>query len=418
MQFSFKTIKEKCQKLFPPPSPEEDRSVEDDTAQPEEQAKVDSVSDAYSTWLCDLWQILRKQTYHQIKVEDLEAFGISYEKFELDTGVDAPLLPPDENTFFSPNFAKVKNLQPDPDQWGFEDIMDFLGEWPEPSNSPFYKEVKRDNAESLCSALYVAFASLEWKGYEKKESICLEDQTNWRHAYVAQTPFGYRFLDSMYANHFTFIDSDFDEAFDVNKWRVSGFWHNRGCDSRPQDVWLAKGKPHIMATIAHGYPSDNGSLLLGEIQAIIALMIVRLVNNSVPEHDIVPVLLYSYTGDKHGRVLQAYMNHKNLVIRSSKFYDFSTKHDAHLKLLLQYMVSDLVGTTMTLETPDLKSIDTSEDSDSGFGSAWRRLTMHSPIIFEISWNTFNQMTNRHLISTFFFLFLSLMYLAFYKMSMQ
>ncbi|KAI7972784.1 hypothetical protein EIK77_003930 [Talaromyces pinophilus] len=327
MQFSFKTIKEKCQKLFPPSSPEEDRSIEDHTAQLEEQAKIDSVSDAYSTWLCDLWQILRKQTYHQFKVEDLELFGISYEKFELDTGVD--LLPPDENTFFSPNFAKVKNLQPDPDQWGFEDIMDFLGEWPEPSKSPSYKEVKRDNAESLCSALYVAFASLEWKEYEKKESICLQHQTNWRHA-------------------------DFDEAFDVNKWR---------------DVWLATGKPHIMATIAHGYPSDNGSLLLGEIQAVIALMIVRLVNNSVPEHNIVPVLLYSYTGDKHGRVLQAYMSHRNLVIRTSKFYDFSAKHDAHLKLLLQYMVGDLVGTTMTLETPDLKSIDTSVDSDSGFSSA-------------------------------------------------
>ncbi|KAF3403236.1 hypothetical protein DPV78_003906 [Talaromyces pinophilus] len=163
--------------------------------------------------------------------------------------------------------------------------------------------------------------------------------------------------------------NDFDEAFDVNKWRVSGFWHNRGCDSRPQDVWLATGKPHIMGTIAHGYPSDNGSLLLGEIQAVIALMIVRLVNNSVPEHNIVPVLLYSYTGDKHGRVLQAYMSHRNLVIRTSKFYDFSAKHDAHLKLLLQYMVGDLVGPTMTLETPDLKSIDTSVDSDSGFSSA-------------------------------------------------
>lgn len=186
---------------------------------------------------------------------------------------------------------------------------------------------------------------------------------------MAQPPFGYRFLDGMYANHFMFIDSDFSEAFEVNKWRVSGFWHNRGCHSRPQDVWLAKNKPHIMATIAHGCPNDKVSLLLGEIQAIIALMIVRLVNNSVPEHNIVPVLLYSYTGDKHGRVLQAYMSHKNLVIRTSKFYDFSAKQDAHLKLLLQYMVGDLVGSTMTLESPDLKLIDTRVDSDSGFGSA-------------------------------------------------
>jgi hypothetical protein len=167
----------------------------------------------------------------------------------------------------------------------------------------------------------------------------------------------------------TTLDSDFGEAFDVNKWRVSGFWHNRECNSWPQDVWLAKDKPHIMATIAHGDPHDNGSLLLKEIQAIIALMIVRLVNNSVPEHNIVPVLQYSYTGDKHGRVLQAYMSHESLVIRVTKFYDFSAKLDAHLKLLLQYMVGDLVGSTMTLESPHLKSIETSADSDTGGGAS-------------------------------------------------
>lgn len=200
----------------------------------------------------------------------------------------------------------------------------------------------------------------------------------------------------MYVNHFVSIDSDFSEAFDFDDWRVSGFWLNSKRDSWPENVWLSRNKPHIMATISHDCPHDNGSLLLCEIQAIIELMIVRLVNNSVPQHNIVPVLLYSYTGDKHGRVLQAYMDDKNLVIQTSKFYDFSAKLDAHLKLLLQYMVGDLVGSTMTLthpqlesinprvglfsdlvgskttlETPDPKSIDRTEDedSDSGFGSA-------------------------------------------------
>ena len=365
MHFSFKDI---IQKFMPGSSLEGDRLFHEPTTQPEEQAKIDSVSDAYSEWLCSLWHILRKQTYHQIKVEDLEDFGISYEKFELDTGVDGPLLPFDENTFFSPSFAKVKNLQPDPDQWEFEEVMDFLGEWPEPSESRFYREVKRDNAESLCSALHVAFASLEWKEDEKKDSICLQHQTNWRRAYVAKILFNFRCLDVMYANHFMSIDSDFCEAFDVNDWLVSGFWHTRECNSRPQDVWLAKDKPHIMATIAHGYPHDNGSLLLGEIQAIIALMTVRL-NNSFPEHNIVPVLLFSYTADKRGRVLQAYMSHTSLVIRATKFYDFIAKQDAHLKLLLQYMVGDLVGSTMTLDPPHFKSIDTSVGSDSGFGSS-------------------------------------------------
>lgn len=173
----------------------------------------------------------------------------------------------------------------------------------------------------------------------------------------------------MYANHFVSIDSDHGEAFDVDDgWLVSGFWLDHNCRSGPQKIWHARDKPHIMATIAHGYPKDDESLLLGDILAIIALMVVRLVNNSVPEHNIVPVLLYSYTGDKHGRVLQGHMSHEHFVIRASKFYDFSAKQDAHLKLLLQHMVGDLVGSTMTLEHPQLKSTGTSMDSDPNFGS--------------------------------------------------
>ena len=191
------------------------------------------------------------------------------------------------------------------------------------------------------------------------------------------------------------IDSDSSETFHLADWFVCGFWHKcKQEDSKLQDVWLSRNKPHMVASIAHGYPHDNDFLFLGEIQAIISLMIVRLTNNSVPQHNIVPVLLFSYTGDRHGRVLQAYMDHKNLVIRTSKFYDFSAKPDAHLKLLLQYMVGDLVGSTMTLthpqlesinpcvgllsdlegstitlESPDPKTIDPTEDSDSDFGSS-------------------------------------------------
>lgn len=196
MKLSLRTIREKCQKVFNLSSSEEELLVEKLRSQAEKQDEIDSVSNAYSHWLCQLFRTLEKQTHHQIKFEDLEAFGIRYAKFELDTGVGGPCQPLDKNTFFSPNFAKVENLQPDPDQWRFEELMYFLDEWPEPRKSIFqdqwpefyeslsYNEVKSDDAESLCAALYVAFASLYWKECGKKDSICLQDQTNWKRVYV------------------------------------------------------------------------------------------------------------------------------------------------------------------------------------------------------------------------------------------
>lgn len=187
MHFSLKTIEEKYRKLFPS-SPKEDRSFEGPTIQSEEQAKIDSVSDAYTKWLCDFWKILRNQTYHQIKVEDLEAFGIRYEKLELDAGVDGPLQPLDENTFFLPNFAKVKDLEYSPNQWNIEQFKIILGEWDVISKSECYRGVRRLNATWLSTVLSFAFDGMEWKGNENEKPRCLQGQTDWIPSYVANPP--------------------------------------------------------------------------------------------------------------------------------------------------------------------------------------------------------------------------------------
>ncbi|KUL83148.1 hypothetical protein ZTR_10092 [Talaromyces verruculosus] len=303
---------------------------------PEEKPpSVREIRTAYAKWLCDLWTQLRKQTNHQIGIEELANFGITYDRLELSN--KTWLL---YHTFFAPDVETLKKLQADPNQWNYQEIMDdVFGEWSEPFDSQFYWEVNQDNARGLCRMFQFAFATFEWQEDGGKDEIILQDSTDWR-------------------------EVDFTEAFDYGDWLASGFWYNRMWDSQPENVWVAKNHPHIMATIAHGYSSDNRALLLGEIQVIIALMIVRLASNSLPDHNIVPVLVFSFTGDKQGRILQAYMNYENLVIRASKFYDFSAKKDTHLDLFLRYMIGDLRGSTKTSLLPNLKPIVT--DVDPGF----------------------------------------------------
>lgn len=98
-----------------------------------------------------------------------------------------------------------------------------------------------------------------------------------------------------------------------------------------------------MVTIAHEYAGDDSSILVTEIRVIIALMTVRLINESFPDQNVVPVLAISFTGNRHGRILQAHMDRTGLVIRKSKLYDFSQQRNAHLGLFLRQMTCSLQG---------------------------------------------------------------------------
>lgn len=103
------------------------------------------------------------------------------------------------------------------------------------------------------------------------------------------------------------------------------------------------------------YVHDDDILFVSEIEVMVALMIVRLANGSFPSQNIVPVMLFSYTGHKRGRILQAYMSATSLVIRKSQFFDFSSRVDAHLDLFTRYMMGPLQGKTLILDSPDIKS---------------------------------------------------------------
>ncbi|KAL2215051.1 hypothetical protein M432DRAFT_643017 [Thermoascus aurantiacus ATCC 26904] len=71
----------------------------------------------------------------------------------------------------------------------------------------------------------------------------------------------------------------------------------------------------------------------------------RLVSfSSHKRHRVIPVMVQSFMGPQHGRILQAHFDGRNLVIRKSQLYDLTKKDDAVIDLFLQQRMNEPVGT--------------------------------------------------------------------------
>lgn len=87
--------------------------------------------------------------------------------------------------------------------------------------------------------------------------------------------------------HITYSDFSkciFHDVFD-DELLHSGKW-------RPNDAWRARSalsKPHVMFTLVHEYPSVDNKLLRGEVLAILATMLTRLISNEYRDHTVIPV---------------------------------------------------------------------------------------------------------------------------------
>lgn len=57
-------------------------------------------------------------------------------------------------------------------------------------------------------------------------------------------------------------------------------------------------------------------------------------------------------GPQHGRILQAYFNGANLIIKYSRLYDFRQKNVEALKLFARWALCEPQGTSIQLERPE------------------------------------------------------------------
>ncbi|KAJ5594921.1 uncharacterized protein N7459_001129 [Penicillium hispanicum] len=103
--------------------------------------------------------------------------------------------------------------------------------------------------------------------------------------------------------------------------------------------------PHaILSTVAHvpaNYADQN--LTLHEIRAIVNVMLIRTSHRPFSSHPVHPVLILSYTGQKHGRIIQASLDGDNFVIQYSQLWSFLDDDTAPVELFVRYNISQLVG---------------------------------------------------------------------------
>ncbi|KAJ5808741.1 hypothetical protein N7474_010010, partial [Penicillium riverlandense] len=122
---------------------------------------------------------------------------------------------------------------------------------------------------------------------------------------------------------------------------------------RPDPVWQIKNiledsdekfpMPHaIMTTLAH-VPANEAdqSLTLHEVRAIVYMTHLRTSHRPFSTHPIHPLLVISYMGQKHGRIIQASFDGKNLVLQYSQLWSFADDDTAPVELFIRYYISQL-----------------------------------------------------------------------------
>ncbi|RFU27049.1 hypothetical protein B7463_g9282, partial [Scytalidium lignicola] len=103
--------------------------------------------------------------------------------------------------------------------------------------------------------------------------------------------------------------------------------------------------PHLRCVMIYDSKGEDGKLLRGEILALTRLTTERLETEQSKQHIKAPILMFSFMGPQHGRMLQAFFDGKRLVVNYTKIYDFRTKNIAGLSLFARWGIGKPTGDT-------------------------------------------------------------------------
>ncbi|KAL4941083.1 hypothetical protein BDV06DRAFT_223439 [Aspergillus oleicola] len=118
--------------------------------------------------------------------------------------------------------------------------------------------------------------------------------------------------------------------------------------------WVPPGdkQPHFKAVMYSAISGREECLLRGEVLTILGIMMERLRMESLGKHLIIPVMLFSFMGPRHGRILLAYFDGQQLVIRKSPLYQFTSRDEGSMELFARYQAAE-IGAGVTTRLPTL-----------------------------------------------------------------
>ncbi|KAK2768686.1 hypothetical protein FQN54_000542 [Arachnomyces sp. PD_36] len=245
-------------------------------------------------------QVVRHDTPH-FTVGYLSSIGVSASQAHYPSGGVEPSFKP---KFFEP----ISN----------EKLADLLSEVEEVEKFPTFG-LPGDFTDALSAtyALNLYFQNRLQQRTTEEEFKPLLDNSPWSMLWPANTQYSQ-------LNNFTGIQD----------WRVTKVFDTE-----------TPAKPHVMGIMMNQMEAKENCLLQGELMALIKLMHKRLPMRYFQEHLTFPVLIFSYTGVQHVRLLQGHVQDGKLNISFTKLYDLRTEQQDVIDLVLRYFLCHPVGDT-------------------------------------------------------------------------
>ncbi|QKX53512.1 uncharacterized protein TRUGW13939_00591 [Talaromyces rugulosus] len=131
---------------------------------------------------------------------------------------------------------------------------------------------------------------------------------------------------------------------DNDKWASTNLFEHKFPEYGAPKAIEAKDRsyPHVKAMIYSNLNGEDGQILRGEI-----VVVLRIIRAQVRR-----VLLFSFIGPQHARVIEAYFDGSSLVMRPTKLFDLREKDEALIKFLGQWYIGEATGDTKVLGSGD------------------------------------------------------------------
>ncbi|KAL2867665.1 uncharacterized protein BJX67DRAFT_380613 [Aspergillus lucknowensis] len=123
-----------------------------------------------------------------------------------------------------------------------------------------------------------------------------------------------------------------------------------GREMRCTGAWDMPGNkhPHMKAVVYNVVDGREESLCRGEILTILGIMAERMRMERFKDHIVVPllpsykVMIFSFMGQRHGRILIPYFDGRQLIIRKSPLYLFTSTDHEGMDELTRYQAGEIM----------------------------------------------------------------------------